>query len=155
MSLEIGAPAPDWTLPDAHRTPVTLSSYRGERAALVVFYPFAFSRVCTGELCSVRDDLASFQNERVQILAVSCDPAPSLLAWSQDQGFDFPLLSDFWPHGAVSRTYGVFREDAGMPNRGTFLVDTSGVLRWSEVQEPGQARDQAAWRRAIDALAEV
>ena len=148
----IGSVAPDFTLPDQHGAPTTLSSLRGERAALVVFYPFAFSGICTGELTGLRDDLDAFQNDAVQLLAVSCDPVYSLRAWADEQKFGFPLLSDFWPHGAVASSYGVFDAGAGRADRGTFLVDQAGVVRWSVVTEPGQARDLDAYRAAIAAL---
>jgi mycoredoxin-dependent peroxiredoxin len=152
---EVGAPAPDFTLKDQDRQDVALSALRGERAALVVFYPFAFSAVCTGELTAVRDDLATFQNERVQVLAVSCDHPFALRAWADAQGFGFPLLSDFWPHGGVAQRYGVFNAAAGFALRGTFLVDRAGVVRFREVNQPGEARDQDGWRRAVAALAAV
>jgi peroxiredoxin len=151
----VGTVAPDFTLKNQDREDVALSALRGERAALVVFYPFAFSAVCTGELAAVRDDLAAFQNERVQVLAVSCDHPFALKAWADAQGFGFPLLSDFWPHGAVARRYGVFNSAAGFALRGTFLVDRTGVVRFAEVNQPGQARDQDGWRRAVAALASV
>ena len=131
---------------------MTLSSFAGEKAALLVFYPFAFSGICTGELCAVRDELQTFQNERVQVLAISTDPAPALKAWTEAQGFDFPLLSDFWPHGAVSKAYDSFLEPAGMALRGTFLVGVDGRIAFAEVNGPGEPRDQAAWKRAIEAL---
>jgi len=117
-----------------------------------VFFPFAFSRTCTGELCEIRDDLGSFSGAGVQVLGVSCDPVHSLRTWGEQEGYDFPLLSDFWPHGVVAQRYGVFFEAAGMATRGTFLVDSSGVLRWSVVNGPGQARDIAAYREAVAAL---
>jgi peroxiredoxin len=148
----IGSDAPDFTLPDQHGAPTTLSSLRGDRAALVVFYPFAFSGICTGELTGLRDDLDAFQNDAVQLLAVSCDPVYSLRAWADEQKFGFPLLSDFWPHGAVASSYGVFDAGSGRADRGTFLVDQAGVVRWSVVTEPGQARDLDAYRAAIAAL---
>ncbi len=152
MSVEVGSVAPDFTLPDSNRSPVSLSDFRGEKAVLLVFYPFAFSGTCTVELCAVRDDLGAFQNERVQVLAISTDPAPALKAWAEAQGYQFPLLSDFWPHGAVATSYGVLHEQGGMALRGTFLVGTDGVVTFAEVNEPGVARDQSAWKRAVDAL---
>jgi peroxiredoxin len=152
MAVQIGSTAPGFTLPDSNRTPVRLSDFRGRQAVLLVFYPFAFSGLCTSELGSIRDELSTFQNERVQVLAVSTDPPPALKAWAKAQGFDFPLLSDFWPHGEVARTYGSFHERGGMARRGTFLIDADGVVTFAEVNEPGVARDQAAWKRAVEAL---
>jgi len=148
----VGDIAPEFTLRDQHGAEVSLSSFRDEQSVLVVFYPFAFSGICTGELCEIRDDLSAFQNDAVQVLAVSCDPVYALRAWAEDQGFSFPLLSDFWPHGAVASAYGVFDAERGMAIRGSFLVDTEGVVRWSVVNGPGQARDLIAYREALSAL---
>ena len=152
MAPEVGTEAPDFTLKDQNNQEVTLSSFRGRQSVLVVFYPFAFSPICTGELCIVRDDLSSYQNAEAQILAVSVDHAFTLKAYAEAQGYQFPLLSDFWPHGKVAQAYGVFNDKAGMALRGTFLVDVGGVIRFAEVNPPGQARDQSAWQRAIAAL---
>jgi peroxiredoxin len=152
MAPEVGTEAPDFTLKDQNNQEVTLSSFRGERNVLVVFYPFAFSGGCTNELCAVRDDLSSFQNDEVQILAVSVDHPFALKAWSDAQGYEFPLLADFWPHGKVAQDYGVFQADRGMALRGTFLVDKSGVVRFTEVNQPGELRDQAGWKKAVAEL---
>jgi len=152
VAPEVGTEAPDFTLKDQNNQEVTLSSFRGERAVLVVFYPFAFSGICTGELCAVRDDLSSFQNDDVQILAVSVDHAFALKAWSIAEGYEFPLLADFWPHGEVAQAYGVFNDGAGFAVRGTFLVDKTGVVRFAEVNGPGEARDQEAWKKALAAV---
>jgi peroxiredoxin len=150
--VEVGAQAPDFTLNDYNKQPVTLSSFRGERNVLLVFYPFAFSGICTGELCQVRDELAAYEDENVQVIGVSVDTPFSLKAWAAQEGYQFPLLSDFWPHGQVAQAYGVFNEQAGLANRGTFLVDTSGVVRYAEVNAPGEPRDQEAWKKAVAAL---
>jgi mycoredoxin-dependent peroxiredoxin len=152
MALEVGTEAPDFTLKDANREEVTLSSFRGEKNVLLVFYPFAFSGTCQGELCQVRDELAEFQNDEVQVIGVSVDTPFSLKAWAEQQSYTFPLLSDFWPHGAVAQAYGVFNEKAGMANRGTFLVDKQGVVKFAEENQPGEARDQEQWKRALKAL---
>ncbi|MFI9813736.1 peroxiredoxin [Saccharothrix variisporea] len=152
MSVEVGSQAPDFTLNDYNKQPVTLSSFRGERNVLLVFYPFAFSGICTGELCQVRDELATYESENVQVIGVSVDTPFSLKAWAEQQGYTFPLLSDFWPHGAVASQYGVFNEAAGLANRGTFLIDTEGVVRYAEVNAPGEARDQEAWKKAVAEL---
>ena len=153
MSPEVGTEAPDFTLKDQNNQQVALSSFRGDRNVLVVFYPFAFSGICTSELSSVRDDLASFQNGDVQILAVSVDHPFALKAWSDTQGYEFPLLADFWPHGQVAQAYGVFNEGAGFALRGTFLVGKSGTVQFAEVNGPGEARDQDSWKKAVAALA--
>ncbi|MCU1660374.1 MAG: peroxiredoxin [Pseudonocardia sp.] len=153
MAPEVGSEAPDFTLKDQNNQEVTLSSFRGERNVLVVFYPFAFSGICQGELCSVRDDLPSFQNDDLQILAVSVDHAFTLKAWADAQGYGFPLLADFWPHGEVAQAYGVFNDKRGMAVRGTFLVDKAGIVRFSEVNQPGDAREQEGWKKAVAALA--
>ena len=150
MSLEVGDQAPDFTLKDQNNQAWTLSELRGDRNVLVVFYPLAFSGICTGELDQLRDDLAEFAD--VQVLAVSVDSGYTLKAWSDQQGYDFPLLSDFWPHGKVAQDYGVFNDKAGMANRGTFLVDTDGVIRFAEMNQPGEARDQTVWKQALAAL---
>ncbi len=151
----IGAPAPDFTLRDQHGQQVTLSSLQAEAPALIVFYPFAFSGVCRGELREIRDNLDHFTGQGVQVLAVSCDPMFALRAWAEAEGYEFPLLADFWPHGEVARAYGVFDDKVGAATRGSFLVDEAGVLRWSVVNGMGEARDLDAYREAIAGLASV
>lgn len=152
MSLAVGDVAPDFTLSDANKNAVSLSDFRGKKAVLIVFVPFAFTGTCTAELCQVRDELTDYQNDAVQVVSISTDPIPTLKAWSEVQGYTFPMLSDFWPHGAVASRYGVFFEKAGMALRGTFLVDEAGIIRFTEVNQPGEARDQAAWKRALAEL---
>lgn len=146
-----GEAAPDFSLPDTHGTPVRLSDLRGGPVALV-FYPFAFSGICSSELCELRDNLADFERAGVRLLAVSCDPMFALRAWREREGFGFDLLSDFWPHGEVAKAYGVFSPTDGAAVRGSFLVDAAGVVRWSVVNPRSQARDLAAYRAAIEAL---
>ena len=149
MTLDVGQPAPDFTLRDQHGQAITLSSFRGERAVVVLFYPFAFSRVCTGELSELREALPEFQNDEVQLLAVSCDPMYSLRAYAEREDLEFPLLSDFWPHGEAARAYDVFNESRGCAVRGTFVVDREGVLRWQVVNDIPDARDLDACRKAL------
>ena len=153
MAVEAGAQAPDFTLNDYNKQAVTLSSFRGGKPVLLVFYPFAFSGICTGELCQLRDEFGDYEGKGVQVLGVSVDTPFSLKAWAEQQGYQFPLLSDFWPHGEVAKLYGVFNEGAGLAVRGTFLIDTDGVVRFAEVNQPGEARDQEAWKKAVAELA--
>ncbi|AIJ25267.1 MULTISPECIES: peroxiredoxin [Amycolatopsis] len=154
MAVEVGSAAPDFTLNDYNKQPVTLSSFQGDKPVLLVFYPFAFSGICQGELCQLRDEFAEYDGQGVQVLGVSVDTPFSLKAWAEQQGYQFPLLSDFWPHGEVAKLYGVFNEGAGLANRGTFLIDKGGVVRYAEVNQPGEPRDQLAWKRAVAELPE-
>lgn len=149
--LPVGTAAPDFTLKDHNGRPVTLSALRGRRV-LLVFYPLAFTGVCQGELGEIRDNLARYVNDDTATLAISVGPPPTHKAWAKENGFTFPLLSDFWPHGAVTKAYRVFNDDAGYPNRGTFVLDRTGVIRFAEMTEPGQPRDQALWVQALAAL---
>ena len=148
----VGSTAPDFTLKDQFGQDTSLASLHAERAVLLVFYPFAFSGICTGELCEIRDDISRFVNPDVQVAGISCDPMYTQRAWADDQGFTFPLLSDFWPHGEVARAYDVFLEPAGMAVRGTFLIDTDGIVRWTLVNGPGEARDFGGFHEALATL---
>ena len=152
MPIEVGALAPAFALRDQHNQDVALADFHGRKAVLLVFYPLAFSRTCSGELAEVADNLGDYQNEHVQIITVSVDSTWAHRVWASREGFEFPLLSDFWPHGAVAQAYGVFNEVAGFANRGTFLIDRDGVVRFAEMLGPGESRDQQMWRRAVAAL---
>lgn len=139
MSLSIGDMAPDFTLKNQHGEDISLSSFRGKNV-VVVFFPFAFSGICTGELCEIRDNLADFADVDAEVLAISCDHFFSNRAFADRDGYEFSILSDFWPHGDVSREYGTFNDGAGAPNRGTYVIDRDGVLRWKVEQGIGEAR---------------
>jgi len=147
--IRVGDTVPDFTLKDQYGRPVRLAELRQGRGVLIVFYPFAFSGICTGELEEIRDDLARFQNEHVTTVAISCDPMFALRAWDDRQGYFFPLLSDFWPHGEVARRYGVFDESGGFAKRGTFFCDPDGVVRWEAVVEAGQRRDFSGFHATL------
>ncbi len=149
MPIEVGAEAPDFVLKDQNNQEVRLSDFRGRKAVLLVFYPLAFTGTCQGELCQVRDNLNDFVNDDVQVLTISVDSPYSHKIWADQQGYQFPLLADFWPHGGVAQAYGVFNEEKGFANRGTFVIDRDGVIRFAEMNGPGQARDQDAWRKAL------
>ena len=153
MTIEVGQRAPDFTLRDQHGQDVTLSSFRGARTAVVMFYPFAFSNICTNELGGVRDDLGSFANDSVQVLAVSCDPMYALRIFSEQEKLTYPLLSDFWPHGEVASAYGCFDADLGCATRGTFVVGRDGLVAWNVRNAVSQARDLGDLRRALSDLA--
>jgi mycoredoxin-dependent peroxiredoxin len=128
MPVEVGQEAPDFELPDQTRTKVKLSDFREKSAVVLVFYPFTFTGVCQGELCGLRDDIGTFEQAGVQVLALSCDSPFVQAKWADEQHFGFPLLSDFWPHGEVSRAYGVFNEAMGCANRHTFVIGKDGKV---------------------------
>jgi peroxiredoxin len=153
MPVEIGQEAPDFTLSSHSGEKVTLSAYRGAKNVLLMFYPFAFTRICTGELCAIRDRYADFVNDDTVVLSVSCDPVASLRAFAEQEGLAHPMLSDFWPHGAVSSAYGVFLEEKGFPTRASFVIDKAGVVRWSVVNGPGDARSADDYAAALTLIA--
>jgi peroxiredoxin len=153
MTLAAGVEAPDFTLKDQDGNEVTLSSFRGNQNVVVVFYPFTFTGVCQGELCSLRDDLSEFEAANAQLLAISCDSRFAQQQWAKEQGFTFPVLSDFWPHGAVSRAFGVFNEQLGAANRATFVIDKKGMV--ADVFESpnlGTPREKAEYEAALAKL---
>lgn len=151
-AVDVGDQAPEFTTKDQHNQDVKLSDFRGRQNVLLVFYPFAFSRVCTAELRAVQEDLSTFQNDTVQILPISVDHPFTLKAFAEKEGYDFPLLADFWPHGRIAEQYGVFNDRAGFALRGTFLVDREGKVRYAAVNGPGEVRDQGEWRGAIASM---
>jgi len=127
-----------------------LSSFRGRKPVAVIFLPFAFSGVCTGELCEIRDRLPEI--EGVEVLAITCDHFFSNRAWAEKEGYSFSVLSDFWPHGVTSAAYGVFDEKMGAATRGTFVIDPSGIVRWKVENAVPDARDFDSYREALAAL---
>jgi peroxiredoxin len=127
MPIDVGQQAPEFDLKDPAGESFTLSSRRGT-PVLVVFYPFTFTGVCEGELCSLRDDFSDFENAGVDVVAISCDSRHAQRIWSEQQKLPFPVLSDFWPHGETAKAYGVFNEDLGCANRASFLIDGSGTV---------------------------
>lgn len=149
MVLEVGSRAPDFTLEDNNLKPVTLSSFIGNKSVLLVYYPRAFTPICKGELCQIRDEIEVYRDYNVQVLGVSVDSPFCLSEWAEKQKYPFPLLSDFWPHGEVATTYGTFNDAAGVARRGTFLIDAEGIIRFAEVQRADVPRDQDAWKAAI------
>ncbi|MEV7685386.1 peroxiredoxin [Streptomyces bungoensis] len=152
MAIQVGDKAPDFELKDNHGRSVKLSEFRGEKNVVLLFYPFAFTGVCTGELCELRDNLPSFSDRDTQLLAVSNDSIHTLRVFAEQEGLEYPLLSDFWPHGNVSRAYGVFDEDKGCAVRGTFIIDKEGVVRWTVVNGLPDARDLNDYVKALDTL---
>ena len=152
MAVEIGSKAPEFELKSQHGETVKLSDFQGSKNVVLLFYPFSFTGVCTGELCALRDELPAFVNDDTQLLAVSCDSMFTQKVCAEREGLEYPVLSDFWPHGEVARAYGVFNEEKGCAVRGTFIIDKEGVVRWSVVNALPDARDLNEYVKALGAL---
>jgi mycoredoxin-dependent peroxiredoxin len=152
MAVEIGDKAPDFELVNQHGESIKLSSYQGQKPVVLVFYPLSFSGTCTGELCELRDNFSAFESKDVELMAISVDSKFTQKVFAEKEGYKFQVLADFWPHGAVAQSYGVFKEDAGIAIRGTFLIDTDGIIRAKFVNGPGEARDLDSYKQALAAL---
>jgi mycoredoxin-dependent peroxiredoxin len=152
MTITLGSAAPDFELSDQHGNKVSLASFKGKKKVVLLFYPFSFTGTCTGELCAMRDDLAPFQNDDVQVLAVSCDSMFTQRIFAEKEGYEFPVLADFWPHGAVAQSYGIFDDVRGCSLRGTFVIDKEGIVRWQVVNGLGDARNLEDYKSALAAL---
>ena len=152
MSVDVGDLAPDFELQDQNRQPVRLSSYRGKKNVVIVFYPLAFTSTCQGEMCAIRDSIADFDSDDVQTLAISVDSSATHKRWAEEQGYTFPLLADFWPHGEVAKSYGVLEEQFGIATRGTFIVDKDGKVAYKVVNAIPDARDLDEYRKVLDGL---
>jgi peroxiredoxin len=149
MAIAVGSAAPDFSLRNQHGATVTLSEFNGVKDVVLVFYPFAFSGVCSGELAELRDRFEEIGDERTEVLAISCDPRYSLRAYADRDGYEFSLLSDFWPHGEVSRAYGVFDDQLGCSGRSTVIVDRSGRVAWTVHLDIDEARDLGEYRAVL------
>jgi peroxiredoxin len=151
--VDVGDLAPDFELKDQDKNVVKLSDFRGSKNVVIVFYPLSFTGVCQGELCAIRDEIADFSNEDVQTIAISVDSTAAHKKWADEQGYAFPLLADFWPHGEVARAYGVLNEDSGLAVRGTFIVDKDGRVAYKVVNAIPDARDQDEYKKVLANLA--
>ena len=151
MPADVGSTAPDFTLMNQDRQPVTLSALRGSPVVLA-FFPAAFSSVCTKELCTFRDSLSELNGAKAQVFGVSVDTFFSLKAFHDQQHLTFPLLSDF--NKQVIREYGVYNEDMiglhGIAKRAVFVLDRHGVIRHREVLD--DARNEPDYRKVYAAL---
>jgi len=152
MSIEVGQQAPDFEIKNQFGQLVKLSDLRGTKNVVLVFYPYAFTPTCTAELCAIRDERLSLEGDDTVVFGISTDPAPSLKVFAEQEKIEYALLSDFYPHGAVAKAYGVFLEEKGFATRGTFVIDKEGIVRWSVVNTPGDARNTDEYRAALAAL---
>ncbi|MEY4137318.1 MAG: hypothetical protein RL205_1446 [Actinomycetota bacterium] len=152
MAVEVGQVAPPFTLTNQFGESISLADFRGSKNVVLMFYPFAFTSICTGELCELRDSRADFEADDAVILSVSCDTPHTLKVYAKQEGLEHSLLSDFWPHGEVSQAYGVFLPEKGFATRGTFVIDKDGIVRWSVINAPGQARSADDYKHVLAGL---
>jgi len=152
MALENDTQAPDFELPNQFGEHIRLGEFKGKKPVALVFFPLAFSSTCTSELCTLRDNLALFKTNGIELIGVSVDSKATLRGFAEAEGYDFNLLADFWPHGEVAKEYGVFLEQKGYANRATFLIDVNGVIRASFITTPGEARSIEEYKAAVEEL---
>lgn len=155
MAIQTGQPAPDFSLYDNAKNKVTLTDFKGQNVVLL-FFPFAFSSVCTAELCTVRDEIAVFNNSNAQIFGISVDAPYSLDRFKEEQQLNFPLLSDF--NKTVSATYDVLYETfayemKGVSKRAAFVIDKNGIIQYAEeCANPGLQPDFSAIQTVLKSL---
>lgn len=155
MKIETGQPAPDFTLHSSSKEKITLSSYKGKNV-LLLFFPQAFTGVCTKELCGVRDDISRYSNANAEVFGISVDSVFTLAKFKEEQHYNFPLLSDF--NKTVSEAYGSLYHDwildmKGVSKRSAFIIDKAGIIRYAEVLE--SAGDVPNFEAINDTLASL
>ena len=149
MGLEVGSKAPPFSLRNQRFEKISLDDFRGSRAA-IVFIPFAFTRVCQGELCEIRDSIDLFRDAQVRVVSITCNTPHSNGVWAEQQGFEFDILSDFWPHGEVARSYDAFDEQYGYAKRTTYFLDETGLVTSVVASdELGEARSFEEYESAL------
>ena len=140
-TLKVGDTAPDFTLKDQDGNPVTLSTFRGKKNVVLVYHPLAFTSICSTQMPGYNKDRQTFEGMEVQVLGISVDSSPAHRAWAEMLGgIDYPMLADFYPHGEVSKRYGILRPE-GFSERATFVIDKQGIVRSIEVHEIGSLPD--------------
>lgn len=152
MAATIGQAAPDFTLTDQDNNKVSLADLRGQKA-LVVFIPFPFSSICQAELCEIRDDLSNLAGLGAKVVVITVGSRHVLQKWAEEQKFAFPVLSDFWPHGAVAQAYGCFNDQLGVATRATYVLDATGTVRAIvQTDSIGQARAHEEYAKALSSF---
>lgn len=152
MTISVGDTAPAFQLRDQHGSEQSLASRSGERNVLLVFYPFAFTGVCSGEMIELQHHADAWAERGTDVLAVSCDSVPALRAFADTNGLTIPLLSDFWPHGKVAAAYGCFEDTLGAAGRATYVIDRVGTIRWTVQSAIADARDINGYLKALESI---
>ena len=144
-----GNPAPAFELPDQNKNTVSLESLKGSKS-IIVFIPFPFTGICDDESCTIRDNLSALKDLDAKVVIITVHALPVTHKWANDNGFEFPVLSDYWPHGATTQAYGAFNDERGAANRYTFVLDSDAVVREViNTESLGIAREFAAYTEAL------
>ena len=152
MSAQVGSIAPSFSLKDQDGNEVSLDNLPRSKT-LVVFIPFPFTGICEGELCELRDHLDELSNMDARVVVITCDTRYSNKKWADENGFNFPILSDFWPHGETARQYGCFNETLGVARRASYVLDSDRVVREIIATETlGTARDIQSYDQALQRI---
>ena len=152
MPAEIGAPAPAFSLKDPSKELHSLDDFKGHKT-LVVFIPFPFTGNCNDEACTLRDRLADLKDLDARVVIITCDTPFANGAWAEQNGLEFPVLSDFWPHGETAQAYGAFNEATGSANRVTFVLDADGIVR--EIIDSGSLAVTREYDAYVEALQKI
>ncbi len=150
VTLEVGDPAPDFTLKDQNDQEVTLSALRGRKAVLS-FHPLAWTRVCAIQMQDLEKHREDMERLGAVALGLSVDAVPTKKAWAESLGIqETRLLADFWPHGGVARSYGIFREKNGFSERAVFIVDAEGIIRFKKIYPMREVPDIGEILKALE-----
>jgi peroxiredoxin len=152
MSVTVGSHAPSFSLVDQDKNTITLDDLKGKKS-LIVFIPFPFTGICDDESCAIRDQLATLNDLEANVAVITCHAVPVTKKWSDENGFTFPVLSDFWPHGVVATQYGAFNEAVGGANRMSFVLDADGIVH--SVVDSGSLGTAREFDAYVNALSEI
>jgi peroxiredoxin (alkyl hydroperoxide reductase subunit C) len=128
MPLTVGTSAPNFTLVSQNREKITLEDLKGKKS-MIVFMPYPHTRTCDAETCEIRDNWALFEGLDANVVLITTHALPTNKVWAEENGFGFPILADYWPHGEVARAYDTFDETFGYAKRTTYILDADGVIR--------------------------
>ncbi len=152
MPATVGQQAPDFNLRDTQNNEVSLASLKGNKA-IIAFIPFPHTGICDGEACALRDDYSELSKDGSQVVIISCHARPTLGQWAGQNNITFPVLADFWPHGAVAQAYGCFNDQLGIAMRASYVLDKDGIVREIiQSAQLGEARDHAAHAKALASI---
>jgi peroxiredoxin (alkyl hydroperoxide reductase subunit C) len=152
MPAAVGQPAPDFKLKDQNNNDVSLADLKGSKA-IIAFIPFPYTGNCDTEACALRDDYSSLSADGSKVVIITAHARPNNTQWAQQNNIPFPVLADYWPHGAVAQAYGCFNDAVGVAMRASYVLDKDGIVRQIIQSEGlGQVRDHSQYAKALATL---